>query len=248
MLRCGKGTTFEGGLRVPAIFHWPGHIDPTAVSDELATTLDLLPTFLALSEHAVALQPDRQQQALPKFDGIDLSGLLLRNEASPRTTVIYYPQLAQQSRGVYGESVARRSLQLGLVVCIVCAHGRKTESFGRMVWCFVHTAVRVGSVKVHFKQQGSMQLQLLMLERMFAGMAVWPATLARVTAKSTMQVAAAAMARSFPLDLSRTTAAGSVDVYTGWLGGIKLSNTHRMARVSPKCNLFYFHLPGPTDS
>jgi arylsulfatase A len=160
LLRCGKGTTFEGGLRVPAIFHWPGHIDPTAVSDELATTLDLLPTFLALSEHAVALQPDRQQQALPKFDGIDLSGLLLRNEASPRTTVIYYPQLAQQSRGVYGESVARRSLQLGLVVCIVCAHGRKTESFGRMVWCFVHTAVRVGSVKVHFKQQGSMQCDL----------------------------------------------------------------------------------------
>lgn len=79
-------------------------------------------------------------------------------------------------------------------------------------------------------------------------MAVWPATLARVTAKSTMQVAAAAMARSFPLDLSRTTAAGSVDVYTGWLAGIKLSNAHRMARVSPKCNLFYFHLPGPTDS
>ena len=108
LLRCGKGTTWEGGLRVPAIFHWPGHIEPT-VSDELATTLDLLPTFLALTEHAAELQSDQQQHALPKFDGMDLSGLLLHNEVSPRTTVIYYPQLAQQSRGLYGASILRRS-------------------------------------------------------------------------------------------------------------------------------------------
>eukprot|EP01043_Picozoa_sp_COSAG02_P015737 COSAG02_NODE_678_length_18586_cov_39.649375_5_plen_144_part_00 len=109
LLRCGKGTTWEGGLRVPAIFHWPGRIEPGTVSDELATTLDLLPTFLALTEHAVTLQPDHQQHVLPKFDGMDLSRLLLHNEVSPRTTVIYYPQLAQQSRGVYGAFTTKRS-------------------------------------------------------------------------------------------------------------------------------------------
>ena len=60
LLRCGKGTTYEGGLRVPAIFHWPGTIAPAILSDELATTLDLLPTFLALSE-------SQQQQARVRF-------------------------------------------------------------------------------------------------------------------------------------------------------------------------------------
>ena len=106
LLRCGKGTTFEGGLRVPAIFHWPGHIEANTVSDELATTLDLLPTFLAMSERAVAVQlgSETQQHVLPAFDGLDLSDMLLHKEASPRNTVIYYPQLAQQSRGLYGES------------------------------------------------------------------------------------------------------------------------------------------------
>ena len=56
LLRCGKGTTYEGGLRVPAIFHWPGTIAPAILSEELATTLDLLPTFLALSESRAPLR------------------------------------------------------------------------------------------------------------------------------------------------------------------------------------------------
>ena len=51
-------------------------------------------------------------------------------------------------------------LQLGFCRRIVFAHRPKTESFGRMLCCFVHTAVRVGSFKVHFKQQGSMQCDL----------------------------------------------------------------------------------------
>ena len=83
------------------------------VSDELAATLDLLPTFLALSELAGVSQPhhqQQQQQVLPTFDGLDISGVLLRKEASPRTTVIYYPQLAQRSRGLYGKPDRTRAL------------------------------------------------------------------------------------------------------------------------------------------
>ena len=45
-----------GGLRVPAIVHWPGHVAPL-VTHELATTLDLLPTILELAGSRNALPP-----------------------------------------------------------------------------------------------------------------------------------------------------------------------------------------------
>ncbi|HPO12574.1 MAG TPA: sulfatase [Candidatus Hydrogenedentes bacterium] len=48
-LRMGKGTTFEGGVREPGIFRWPGHIAAGRVEHAPAITLDLLPTFVALA-------------------------------------------------------------------------------------------------------------------------------------------------------------------------------------------------------
>ncbi len=45
-LRAGKGTLYEGGLRIPAIISWPGKIDPGQTSDELIISTDLFPTFL----------------------------------------------------------------------------------------------------------------------------------------------------------------------------------------------------------
>ncbi|MEX0720750.1 MAG: sulfatase [Balneolaceae bacterium] len=48
-LREGKITTFEGGHRVPAIASWPGQIPAGVVSDEVATTMDLLPTIAGLA-------------------------------------------------------------------------------------------------------------------------------------------------------------------------------------------------------
>jgi arylsulfatase A-like enzyme len=47
-LREGKGTMFEGGYRVPTIMRWPGRIPAGATCDELASTIDLLPTVAAL--------------------------------------------------------------------------------------------------------------------------------------------------------------------------------------------------------
>ena len=46
--RGGKGNTWDGGLRVPGIFYWPGQIDSGIVSN-MATTLDLLPTIANLA-------------------------------------------------------------------------------------------------------------------------------------------------------------------------------------------------------
>ena len=48
-LREGKATMFDGGARVPCIMRWPGKIPAGRVCGELAATIDLLPTFAALS-------------------------------------------------------------------------------------------------------------------------------------------------------------------------------------------------------
>ncbi|XP_056338310.1 arylsulfatase A isoform X1 [Oenanthe melanoleuca] len=80
-LKCGKGTTYEGGMREPALAYWPGRIAP-GVTHELASTLDVLPTLSALAG-----------AALPgaALDGFDLSPLLLGSGTSPRQAVFFYP-------------------------------------------------------------------------------------------------------------------------------------------------------------
>jgi arylsulfatase A-like enzyme len=48
-LRGGKGTLYEGGLRVPFIVRWPGVVKPGATSSELAAHVDIYPTFLEIA-------------------------------------------------------------------------------------------------------------------------------------------------------------------------------------------------------
>lgn len=47
-LREGKGSTWEGGVRVPMVARWPGHVPAGAVCNQPAMTIDLLPTLAAL--------------------------------------------------------------------------------------------------------------------------------------------------------------------------------------------------------
>ncbi|RJP18381.1 MAG: arylsulfatase [Candidatus Omnitrophota bacterium] len=49
-LREGKGTTWDGGQRVPCIMRWPGKIPAGAVCDEPAMTIDILPTLAELAD------------------------------------------------------------------------------------------------------------------------------------------------------------------------------------------------------
>ncbi len=89
-LREGKGTIFEGGPRVPCIVRWPGKVEAGAVCDELAASIDLLPTIAALTE-----------AALPKkaIDGVSLLPLLEgATETSPRDHFVYF--YGNQLRGV----------------------------------------------------------------------------------------------------------------------------------------------------
>jgi arylsulfatase A len=66
--RDGKGSTWEGGQRVPGVWWWPGTIPARGVARAPASTLDLLPTFFAL-----AGQPPPAGRSL---DGRDLRPLL----------------------------------------------------------------------------------------------------------------------------------------------------------------------------
>ncbi len=80
-LRGHKGTTFEGGMRVPCIVSWPGRI-PAYTSSAMATNIDLLPTLAELA--GVAWTPKNIT------DGISLAKELVSKEPSPRLELFYY--------------------------------------------------------------------------------------------------------------------------------------------------------------
>lgn len=80
-LRAGKGTTFEGGQRVPTIFWGPGYVKPGIVH-EMGSTLDLINTFASLSE--TQIPTDRT------MDGYDLSSVLRGDDESPRKEFFYW--------------------------------------------------------------------------------------------------------------------------------------------------------------
>ena len=82
LLKDGKGSTWEGGMRVPGIAWWPGRIPAGTVSTNLMCTLDLLPTVAKLAR--VPLPADRE------IDGLDMTDALLRGAPSPRQTLFYY--------------------------------------------------------------------------------------------------------------------------------------------------------------
>ncbi len=77
-LRGEKGTSWEGGFRVPGIFRWPGTIAAGEI-DAIAANLDLYATFAALAGGGT------EPREKPGYMSKDLSGVLLRGEASPRT-------------------------------------------------------------------------------------------------------------------------------------------------------------------
>ncbi len=82
-LRDGKGTLWEGGVRVPAVFRWPGRIPPGRVTSEIAANIDIFPTFGVLAGAAVA--------SGRRIDGVNLWPLLGgASEKSGRDRFLYY--------------------------------------------------------------------------------------------------------------------------------------------------------------
>ncbi len=83
-LRNGKRSLYEGGVRVPCVMHYPAGIKAGQVTDEILSTIDILPTFAALAG----------AEAPEGIDGLDLSAFLLgKTDKSPRDTFFYYDEL-----------------------------------------------------------------------------------------------------------------------------------------------------------
>jgi len=80
-LREGKGTTYEGGQRVPCLMWWKGVIQPGTVNNNLVAGMDILPT---LAEIAGAPLPAK------KIDGVSLLSLLKREDVKPPRKTLYY--------------------------------------------------------------------------------------------------------------------------------------------------------------
>ena len=79
-LREGKGTTFEGGQRVPCVMWAPGRIPAGTSTDAFTTTMDLLPTIASITKSEL---PDR------KIDGYDISSTF-DSDDTPRDEMIFY--------------------------------------------------------------------------------------------------------------------------------------------------------------
>jgi arylsulfatase A len=82
-LREGKGTVWEGGVRVPFVARWPGHIPSGSVCNEPAMAIDILPTCAALTDAPLPSRP---------IDGKDITPLLTAKPGahSPQEAYWFY--------------------------------------------------------------------------------------------------------------------------------------------------------------
>ena len=82
LLREGKGSTWEGGMRVPCLAWWPGTVAPGRVIQDLAAEMDWFATGLELA--GARVPADRP------IDGVSLVPVLRGTGSSPRDRVYYY--------------------------------------------------------------------------------------------------------------------------------------------------------------
>jgi arylsulfatase A len=83
-LRAGKGTLYEGGVRVPLIVRWPGKVPSGSISDAIVSSVDFYPTFLELIQGKT---PENQV-----LDGVSMVPALTENKFDPsREVFTHYP-------------------------------------------------------------------------------------------------------------------------------------------------------------
>ncbi len=82
--RCAKGSTWEGGQRVPGIVAWPGMIEADRATDGLFSQMDLFRTVLRLAGAEAATPTDRY------IDGVDQTAFLLCPDGESTRKYLYY--------------------------------------------------------------------------------------------------------------------------------------------------------------
>lgn len=95
-LRAGKGSAYEGGVRVPLIIKWPGVVKPGAVCDEPVMSIDLLPTLAEIA--------GVKAETTPQLDGESLADLLRDPAAKLKRQSLYwhYPHYHPGGATPYG--------------------------------------------------------------------------------------------------------------------------------------------------
>ncbi|WP_261448630.1 arylsulfatase [Marinilongibacter aquaticus] len=101
-----KGHVDEGGVRVPCIFRWPGHIPAERKIDGLAAHIDLYPTLSSLCGlNPIATRP---------IDGIDLAQVLVEEKEIPERTL--FSHVAFLDKVLHNKPGALRTLQYRFVL------------------------------------------------------------------------------------------------------------------------------------
>jgi len=83
-LRGAKGSTYEGGMRVPCLVRWPGKVPAGRVCDSIFASIDFLPTFANLAGCKEKIPTDRT------LDGVDQTDLLLGKSKGNRDHYYYF--------------------------------------------------------------------------------------------------------------------------------------------------------------
>ena len=81
-LKNGKGSTYEGGHRVPCVMWAPGRIPANSTTDEFVTSMDLFPTISRIV--------NAKTKPSEKIDGLDIGAVIHGDAKSPRAELVYY--------------------------------------------------------------------------------------------------------------------------------------------------------------
>ncbi len=84
-LKAGKGHLYEGGIRVPLLIRWPGHLMPKEDNKSIVLGMDLMPTLLDLAI----------DKKLEKVDGESFENILEKNECWDDRTVFWQNRKAR---------------------------------------------------------------------------------------------------------------------------------------------------------
>lgn len=90
-----KGEVLEGGIRVPILIKWPARISPGRQSSQLMTSMDFLPTLLAMAGGV----PER----VGSFDGVNLSAQITGNAEPLERTLFWRFKAGGQAAVRHGE-------------------------------------------------------------------------------------------------------------------------------------------------
>ena len=122
--REGKATTFEGGIRMPAMIRAPGRIEPGRTIEEPVIVMDVFPTVLSLAGIDI---PDN-------LDGLDLAPALQnQTELDPERALFFYRsgQLRSMRKGKWKMHVPHRYLSMTPELGGVPGSGGHPGTYGR---------------------------------------------------------------------------------------------------------------------